>query len=308
MASPLLNTLVSPGWRSGNKLSSGWALKTRVLSGLVSNKFSDKEEVSLTLVSSMMVSSESSSSESLLSTSTFYKDFRINTRWAKGSDLDFSLYCLPPSGPPSLTGSLWFVSHLHIWNFNSVNKIKNQQTDTNWCLFNGGAQNIGSLYGREIRFWYCELAVANLVWEFVRPYLILCLPYVYTVSPTFWYCELAGKLTEENKNVTNLVSKELLRKYLVAYYMCSVTKEQCKFEVSHLRAKAVELGLVLGGRANNFKLAEIWSNLVGPSKDLGRFFFHNLVCNQNTHRANIKRQHRVTKLKLLRTNRVGGWE
>lgn len=61
---------------------------------------------------------------------------------------------------------------------------------------------------------------------------------------------------EENKNVTNLVSKELLRKYLVAYYMCSVTKEQYKFEVSHLRAKAVELGLVLGVRAKNLKLAE----------------------------------------------------
>ena len=41
-----------------------------------------------------------------------------------------------------------------------------------------------------------------------------------------------------------------------AYYMCSVTKEQCKFEVSHLRAKAVELGLGLGVRAKNFKLAE----------------------------------------------------
>ena len=182
MASPLLNTLVSPGWRSGNKVSSGWALKTRVLSGLVSKKFSDKEEVSLTLASSTMVSSESSSSESVLSTSTLQEDFRINTRRAKGSDLDFSLYCLPPSVPPSLTGSLWFVSHLHIWNFTSVNKIKNQQTDKNWCLFNGGAQNIGSLYGREVSFWYYKLAVANLVWEFVRPYLILCLPFVCTVQ------------------------------------------------------------------------------------------------------------------------------
>ena len=48
---------------------------------------------------------------------------------------------------------------------------------------------------------------------------------------------------EENKNVTNLVSKELLRKYLVAYYMCSVTKEQYKFEVSHFEGEGCGIGI-----------------------------------------------------------------
>ena len=61
-------------------------------------------------------------------------------------------------------------------------------------------------------------------------------------------------------------------------------------------------------RSKRLKLVGNWFKLVGPPNDLGRFFFHNLLYNQSTHVAHIKRQQRVTKQELLRTNRVGGWE